>query len=143
MAGPQSYPNHSRFDPLFHFFVLPVSALCVFMALWHLYKQPNITHGLLVIISVAVLTAVFKIRLYALRVQDRVIRLEERLRLALLLQEPLRKRIGDLTEGQLIAIRFASDAEVPELVSRALNEKLSRSDIKKAVKNWRADDWRV
>jgi hypothetical protein len=87
--------------------------------------------------------AVFKIRLYALKAQDHVIRLEERLRLASLISEPLRSRIPELTEGQLIALRFASDAELPGLAERALYEKLSRADIKKLIKTWRPDYWRV
>jgi hypothetical protein len=98
---------------------------------------------MLLIFAVALITAVLKIRLYATKLQDRIIRLEERLRLASLVQEPLRSRIGELSEAQLVGLRFASDAEVAALVERAINEKLSRDDIKKAVKNWRADNFRV
>jgi hypothetical protein len=76
-------------------------------------------------------------------VQDRVIRLEEQLRLTMLLPAPLRVRIPELTEGQLIALRFASDGEVAKLTERALSEKLSRADIKKAIQTWRPDYWRV
>jgi len=120
------------------------------MSLIHFFA--HITHGdlwdhvhafLLILLAAALLVAAFKIRLYALKVQDRVIRLEERLRLTQLLSEPLRSRIPELTEAQLIALRFASDAEVAGLVDRALKEKLSRADIKKSIKTWRPDYWRV
>jgi hypothetical protein len=147
---PQTYANHARFDPLFHFFLLPVFALSLILALIHFFA--HITHGdfrdhfhafLLIVLAVALLVAVFKIRFYALKVQDRVIRLEERLRLTQLLSEPLRARILELTEDQLIGLRFASDAEIPKLVERALTEKLSRKQIKQAIQAWRPDYWRV
>jgi hypothetical protein len=95
------------------------------------------------VLAFALLMLVFKTRLNALKVQDRVIRLEERLRLTQILPEPLRSRIPELTEDQLCGLRFASDAEVPKLVERALNEKLKRADIKKSIQNWRPDYWRV
>jgi hypothetical protein len=140
---PQTYANHARFDPLFHFFVIPVFALstlaAVVLFLWH----PSLHSAWRFVLLAAATVAVFKVRLYALRVQDRVIRLEERLRLASLLPEPLRLRIPEFTEDQLIALRFASDAEVPKLAERALAEKLSRADTKKAIQNWRPDYWRV
>lgn len=141
---PQSYAHHTRWDPYFHFFILPVFALAVLGAVAHLVMGHHPLHGaLLVIFSVAVLVAVFKIRLYPLKVQDRVIRLEERLRLAMLLPEPLRSQIPELTEPQLVALRFASDGELAGLAQKALNEKLSGDDIKKSIKNWRADNFRV
>jgi len=147
---PQTYSNHRRFDPLFHFFIAPVFVFGVILALIHFFYhfresdlRDNFHSFLLIVLAAALLTLVFKTRLYALKVQDRVIRLEERLRLTQLLNEPLRARIPELTEGQLIGLRFASDAEVPKLVERALNEKLKRGDIKKAIQHWRPDYWRV
>jgi len=140
---PQTFANHGRLDPLFHFIVLPVFALAAIGGTIHFLWRPSFHTGSFFVISVAAVIAVLKIRMYALKGQDRVIRLEERLRLSSLLQEPLRSRIPELTEGQLIALRFASDAEVAKLVERALSEKLSRTDIKKAIQTWRPDYWRV
>ena len=148
--APQSYANHTRWDPAFHFFILPIFIIGLLFTLIHFFA--HITHGdfrdhfhdfMLILLATALLGAVVKSRLYALKVQDRVIRLEERLRLTQLLPEPLRSRIPEITEDQLCGLRFASDAEIPKLVERALNEKLSRAEIKKAIKNWRPDYWRV
>jgi hypothetical protein len=146
----QTFANHTRFDPLFHFFLAPVFVLALVLTLIHFFYhlphsdfRDNFHAILLILLAVALLALVFKVRLYALKVQDRVIRLEERLRLGQLLSEPLRSRIPELTEDQLIGLRFASDAEVPKLVERALNEKLSRKQIKQAIQNWRPDYWRV
>jgi len=147
---PQTFANHTRWDTLFHFFLGPVFVLGVLLTLIHFFAhflhndfRENFHAFLLILLAVALLIAVLKIRLYALKVQDRVIRLEERLRLAQLLQEPLRSRIAELTVDQLVGLRFASDAEIPKLVERALNEKLSRKEIKKAIQTWRPDYWRV
>jgi len=147
---PQNFGNHARFDPLFHFFLGPVFILGVILALVHFFAhfshndfRENFHAGLIVLLAVALLVLVTKTRLYALKVQDRVIRLEERLRLSQLLSEPMQSRIPELTVDQLIGLRFASDAEVPKLAERALTEKLSRRQIKQAIVNWRADYWRV
>jgi hypothetical protein len=146
---PQNLANHTRWDPPFHFYILPIFALALILTLVHFFA--HITHGdlrdhihafLLILLAVALLMLMFKVRLYALRVQDRVIRLEERLRLTQLLSEPLRSRIPELTEDQLCGLRFASDAEIPKLVERTLKENLKRADIKKAIQNWRPDYWR-
>jgi uncharacterized protein DUF6526 len=147
---PQTFANHTRLDPPFHFFALPVFVLGLVLTLVHFFA--HITQGdfrdhfhafLLILLAAALLVVVIRERVYALKVQDRVIRLEERLRLAMLLPEPLRARIPELSEAQLVALRFASDAEIPKLVERTLKEKLSRADIKRAIQNWRPDYWRV
>jgi uncharacterized protein DUF6526 len=140
---PQTFANHKRWDPLFHFFALPVFLLLAIAGMVHFIWRPGLHSALLFVVAVALAVVVVKVRNYALRVQDRVIRLEERLRLASLLPEALRSRIPELTERQLIGLRFASDAELPKLAERALSEKLSQADIKKAIQNWRPDYWRV
>ena len=140
---PQNFSHHTRYDPLFHFFILPVFAITLIVTIVHLVRRPGLHSAWLVVVMIAVLVAVFKIRLYALKVQDRVIRLEERLRLAALLDPAFRPRIPEFTEAQLIALRFAPDAELPALAARALNEKLAAQEIKQAIQNWRPDYWRV
>jgi len=140
---PQTLANYTRWDPLYHFFALPVFLLLAIAGLVHFIWRPGLHSALMFIVAVALAIVVSKLRTYPLKVQDRVIRLEERLRLSSLLPEPLRSRIPELTQGQLVALRFASDAEVPKLAERAISEKLSPADIKKAIQTWRPDYWRV
>ncbi len=140
---PQTLANHVRLDPPFHYFLLPVLAISWIVSVVLLVRHPALLHFWGVVFVTAIIVAVIKSRLYALKVQDRVIRLEERLRLAALLPDSLRPQIAKLSEGQFIALRFASDAEVPALVERALSANLSPADIKKVIKNWRPDYWRV
>jgi hypothetical protein len=140
---PQTFANHVRWDPPFHFFALPVFLLLAVAGMVHFLWRPGLHSGLMFVVAVALAVVVVKSRLTALRVQDRVIRMEERQRLTALLPEPLRSRIPELTEAQLVGLRFASDAEVPKLTERALSEKLSQADIKKAIQTWRPDYWRV
>jgi Family of unknown function (DUF6526) len=140
---PQSFSSHARYDPWFHFFILPVFSLLVLAAIVHLFLRPGWHSAAFVVPALATLALVFKVRLYSIKVQDRVIRLEERLRLATLIDPSFRARIPEFTESQLIALRFASDNELPALAARALNEKLSAADIKKSIQAWRPDYWRV
>jgi len=140
---PQNLANHARFDPLFHFFALPVVMLTVIVAVVHFVQRRNLFSAWLVVFVIAMVIVTLRARMYALKVQDRLIRLEERERIAGLISEPLRARIGELTEGQLIGLRFASDGEIPGLVKETLDKKLSRADIKRAIKNWRPDYFRV
>ncbi len=140
---PQTFANHRRFDPLFHFFAIPIFGLSVIWSIVHFVLHPGLPSAVAFVVLTAATVVTLKTRLYSLRVQDRLIRLEERLRLATLLPEPLRSRIPELTETQLIGLRFAADAELPALCEKALSQNLSRSDIKKSIQNWRPDYWRV
>ena len=139
---PQSLQNHTRFDPLFHGFLGPLSFILLIASVTQLIRAFGWASALQVLAAVWALVATFKIRLYALKVQDRVIRLEERLRMRDLFSEPLQSRIGDFTESQLIALRFASDAELPALAEKAL-QGLDQKQIKAAIKTWRPDYIRV
>ena len=139
----QTFSNYKRRDPLFHFFILPVFAITLVATIYHLVRRPGLHSVWLGVVIVAVIVAIFKLRLYPLKVQDRVIRLEEKLRLASLVDASLHPRIAEFTEPQLVALRFASDAELPALAARVLNEKLSAAEIRKAVQHWRPDYWRV
>jgi hypothetical protein len=140
---PQSYANHTRRDPGFHFVLIPLVFVAVILSVISLVRHPGLHSSLWILLAVALLLTAGKARSYALKVQDRVIRLEERLRLSLLLPEAARPRIAELTEPQLIALRFASDAELPALALRAVNEGLTSKQIKTSIQSWRADTFRV
>ena len=141
--SPQTRANHVRLDPPYHYFVLPVLAITWIVSIVFAVHHPGFVHLWIVVFNTALIVAVIRSRQYALKVQDRVIRLEERLRLTALLPESQRGQIAKLTEGQFIALRFASDAEVAGLVEQTLSANLRPADIKKAIKNWRPDYWRV
>jgi uncharacterized membrane protein len=138
---PQTLANHARYDPLFHFFLAPLALVLLIWAVTHLVRHPNHESVAWVVVSVLLFLGIFKTRTYALKVQDRVIRLEEKLRLASLL--PAGAVIPVLTEGQLVALRFASDAELPALAEKAAAGNLTGKQIKEAIQSWRADYWRV
>ena len=162
----QTRANHTRWDPAYHFFVMPVLALYF---LWTVYRAGYLAvvigkhradftanqflHQALLnyllpalaqmFVPAALLVLASKARSYALKVQDRVIRLEERQRLRKVLSAELAHRIPELTEAQLVALRFASDSELPALVDKALAGKMPGKDIKKIIVAWRADTFRV
>jgi hypothetical protein len=139
----QSFANHTRFDPSFHFFLLPLGLVAIILSVIRIIHRPTLASTLLLILSFGFVMIAFKARGYALKAQDRVIRLEERLRLAMLMPEAERSRIGELTESQLIALRFAADDELPALAMRALHERLTSKQIKRAIVSWRGDYFRV
>lgn len=141
MAHPvQSYSNHARFFPPVHFFVIPVLLLNVFYEMWHVWQTPNLGATFRVFVAAAIFGAALFARVQVLAVQDRVIRLEMRLRLRGILPPDLHPRINELTRAQMVALRFAGDEELPELVRDVLAGKLStQKDIKLRVKNWQGD----
>jgi hypothetical protein len=141
----QTYKNHTRFLPPFHFFVIPALAANVVYAGRHLVTRGvSITTGWELVVALALLLGVLLARVQALAAQDRVIRLEMRMKLQQILPADLQSKISDLTTRQLVALRFASDAELPELVRGVLSGKLSKTkEIKLQIKNWQADWQRV
>jgi hypothetical protein len=139
----QSLKNHTRLDPAFHFFLVPLGLFFVIEEIVRLVQNPGWNTALHVVAAIWVTVAIFLIRLYALKVQDRVIRLEERLRLKDLLPPSLQGRIGEITEDQLVGLRFASDGEVAGLTQKTLDGKWTRKQIKEAIQTWRPDLWRV
>ncbi len=139
----QNLKNHARTDPMFHGFLFIGALILLGCTIYILVKQPTFLSAVRVFAVLWAIVLMFKVRLYALKVQDRVIRLEERLRLAQLLPEATRSRIAELSEPQLIALRFASDGEVAGLVQQTLDGKWDPKQIKGAVKVWRPDFFRV
>jgi uncharacterized protein (DUF58 family) len=141
---PQNLANHARVDPLFHYVLLSALLVALILALCNVALHYNtLSAWILLLLTFSLVITAFRARVYALTAQTRVIRLEERDRLAGLLPEGLRQRIPELSEQQLVALRFASDDEAPGLVEKTLAGNLGNSDIKKAIVKWRPDYFRV
>ncbi len=141
---PQNYANHPKIVPLFHFVTFGILAINLFARLWWLIRTPSFPTGLDFAVAVALVLLAWYARTFPLTVQNRVIRLEERLRLERLLPEDLRGRIGELTVGQFVGLRFASDGEVAGLVRRVLAGELKTNDqVKRAIVSWREDHLRA
>jgi hypothetical protein len=139
----QNFANHTKFFPLFHFFVLPVLLVNLgiqiywLKELWNTFTFRSIFN---VLLALALIAGFLSARRFALAVQDRVIRLEERLRYQRLLPADLQPRIEEFTVAQLVSLRFASDAELPALARKVLDEKMQeRKAIKQLVKSWKPD----
>lgn len=136
----QSYKNHARWFPPFHFFVLPVLVLNFLNSARHVWQIPSRSTAFALLVAAALLALALSARAMAVTVQDRVIRLEMRLRLREVLPPDLQGRIDELTRDHLVALRFASNAELAELVRQILGGGLTkRRDIKLKVKDWQAD----
>jgi len=143
MSEPQSFKNHAKFDPPYHFFLTIVSIASLVIAVIYCVHHFCFYSVWFVVLALAAVVALFRMRQYPLKVQDRVIRLEERLRLQALSPAEWHRQIYQLTEGQLIALRFAADDEVVELAKQALEHNLNRKQIKERIKSWRPDTWRI
>jgi uncharacterized protein DUF6526 len=137
----QNFANHTKIFPPFHFFVVPVLFVNLGVQLYWMKAFWFSYTGIFgVLMALALIVGFFSARLFALSVQDRVIRLEERLRYQRLLPADLQERIDEFTVAQLVSLRFASDAELPTLARKVLDEKLNeRKAIKQLVKNWKPD----
>jgi hypothetical protein len=140
----QTYANHRRWHPPFHFFVMPVLVINFIWSIVDCVMDPGWNQARWIVVSAALVGLVFLARTNALKVQDRVIRLEEKLRYQQLLPADLAGQAAALRVGQIIALRFASDQELEGLAREVLGGRLTKSsEIKKAIKNWRGDTFRV
>jgi hypothetical protein len=144
--APQSFQNHARRDVVF----LTVGVIFLINAIAQIVRtvQINLHHFnfysiLRLAVSIALVLLALTVRRYATHNQDRLIRLEERLRFAAILPPTLLTQSAALTEKQYVALRFASDAEIPTLIQRTLTENLAPKQIKEAITTWRTDDFRV
>ncbi len=140
----QTYKNHARWLPPFHFFVLPVFLINVVYSVGLAWGDPSFGTGFGVMMALALFMVAILARTQALKAQDRVIRLEMRLRMHKRLPADLHDRINDVTPDQLIGLRFAGDGELADLVRQILSGTLvTQKSIKEAVKDWQADHLRV
>ena len=141
---PQSYANHARLVPMFHYFALPILLINFLVSAYATVTGFSLDALLVTLVSLALVTAAFFARFFALGAQDRIIRLEERLRMQQVLPDDFRSRVADFTTEQLIALRFCADDELPDLSRKVLDDSIAdRKTIKQLVKTWRADHQRV
>jgi hypothetical protein len=144
MPTPQSYANHRRIFPIFHYVAAPILVANVAVAVAHLFRRPTLWNGWLVIVSIGLVAGLVASRASTLFVQSRLIGLEMRLRLAASLPPELRARIPELRLAQLVGLRFAGDEELPGLVERCLHGELATTDaVKRAIRDWRPDHVRA
>lgn len=136
----QNYSNHKRFHKLYHFVFVPLTMGCLFFSFYTYFSAPTVTTALLAITFLLILFAGLFARMFSLKAQDRAIRAEEKLRYFILAGKSMP---NDLRMGQILALRFASDEEFLGLVDSAVSEKLSSDEIKKSIKNWRGDYYRI
>ena len=135
----QNYANHARYVPAFHFLLYAIVTANLIGGIKAVVKYPGLDSTMTLLLAIALLILTWYSRAFAIAVQNRVIRLEETLRMERLLPPDLKARIPELTIRQIVGLRFASDAELPDLVRRTLDEQLDTKAIKQQVKTWRPD----
>jgi len=136
----QNYENHKRFYPPFHFFAVPLTVIGLCFSIYSCIAIPTIITGLLVLAFFLIAIIAVMARMFALKAQDRAARAEENLRYYMLAGSALP---NELSISQILALRFAGDEEFLTLVDQAVNNKLSPTEIKKSIKNWRGDFHRI
>lgn len=140
MPATQNFENHAKFVPAYHILAFGIFLINFFWRIYQVIHAPSAETGMALLLSIGFLLLFFFARIFALTVQDRVIRLEMRLRMQQLLPADLRARIGDFSVGQLVSLRFAGDEELPDLSRKVLDGKIEdRKTIKKMVRNWQPD----
>lgn len=140
----QNFANHTRFVPAFHYVALPILLVNFVSAVVELFNGITFDASLHVLVAVALIIVALFARVFALKAQDRVIRLEMRLRMRELLPEDRQGRINDFTPTQMVSLRFAGDAELPELARKVLDENITKTtSIKKMITDWQGDYFRV
>jgi dolichyl-phosphate-mannose--protein O-mannosyl transferase len=136
----QNFENHTKFVPGFHIGVLGIFTINLGWSLYRVSHSFSAESVISLLLAIAFILLAFYARTFALAVQDRVIRLEMRLRMLQVLPAELRPRIPEFSVNQLVALRFASDAELPALAKKVLDEKLNdRKAIKKMIREWQPD----
>lgn len=139
----QNFKNHARLVPLYHFVLALMILVFLGHSIWRLIKNPGTDSVMAVLLGVILVLLFYYVRAFPLAVQDRLIRDEMRHRLSDVLPSEIHSRILDISPDQLIGLRFAGDGELPELVGRVLDGSLTgRQEIKKAVRDWQADEYR-
>ena len=140
----QSYENHVRIVPGYHYALLGIVALNLIIRVVYTIKHPSWINAWGIVMAVGFILMAWYLRIFPLAVQDRIIRMEERQRLGRLLPDTLRPRLGEFTRSQLVGLRYASDEELPALAERVLNEGIrDKKVIKQMVRQWRADTLRA
>lgn len=145
MAQQQTYANHVRYHAPFHYFLFPLMLLLLAWSVVQVVRHPGWETAMGLVLTLVLVVTTFLTRVYAMKVQDRVIRLEEHLRFARLLPaEVARQATEKIPLRFIIALRFASDEELPGLIAKVLDGSLAQpAEVKKAIQTWRGDYWRV